>query len=102
MSITGELRRKMDTLGWYDEDGNIVFTSSGLPVSEIACLVINSKTFGELCDSIDAENAKLRKLAAEMYPYAKAFLQQGLMFGYTDSKSYDWFLQLREMGIEVE
>ena len=48
------------------------------------------------------ENTKLRKLAAEMYPYAKAFLQDGLILGYIDSKSYDWYLQLREMGIEVE
>lgn len=70
--ITTELRRKMDTLGWYDEDGNIVYTTSGLPAGEMACLVINSKTFGELCDAIDAvhanlerENEALRKRLAE-------------------------------------
>lgn len=61
MSITGELRRKMDTLGWYDEDGNIVYTTSGLPAGEIACLVTNSKTFSELCDAIDAVHANLER-----------------------------------------
>lgn len=53
-------------------------------------------------ETLDGENSKLRKLAAEMYPYAKAFLQQYLILGYIDSKSYDWYLQLREMGIEVD
>lgn len=53
-------------------------------------------------DAIVAENTKLRELAAEMYPYAKAFLKEGVMLGCIDSKSYDWFLQLRELGIEVE
>lgn len=57
--ITGELRGKMDTLGWYDEDGNIVCTTDGEPVGEMACLVINSKTFGELCDAIDAVHRNL-------------------------------------------
>ena len=59
--ITDELRRKMDTLGWYDEDGNIVYTTGDIPVSEIACFVINSKTFGELCDAIDAIHANLER-----------------------------------------
>lgn len=59
--ITGELRRKMDTLGWYDEDGSIVFTTSDLPAGEMACLVLNSKTFGELCDAIDAIHANLER-----------------------------------------
>ena len=59
--ITGELRRKMDTLGWYDEDGNIVYTTSDNPVSEMECLVINSKTFGELCDAIDSIHANLER-----------------------------------------
>lgn len=56
---------------------------------------------GEVADRLKAENAKLRELAAEMYPYAKAFLKEGAMLGCVDSKSYDWFLQLRELGIEV-
>lgn len=47
------------------------------------------------------ENARLRELCAEMYPYAKAFLKEGVMLGCIDSKSYDWFLQLREMGVDV-
>lgn len=59
--ITTDLRGKMDTLGWYDEDGNIVYTTGGKPASEIACLVINSKTFGELCDAIDAVQANLER-----------------------------------------
>lgn len=49
-----------------------------------------------------AENAKLRELAAEMYPYAKEFLKEGVMLGCIDSKSHDWYLQLRELGIEVD
>lgn len=71
--ITAELRGKMDTLGWYDEDGNIVFTTGGTPVSETACLAINSKTFYALCDAIDAvhaglerENAALRTKVEEL------------------------------------
>lgn len=47
------------------------------------------------------ENEKLRKLVAEMYPFAKAFLQTGIQFGSVDSKSYDWYLRMRELGIEV-
>jgi hypothetical protein len=72
-----------------------------MPMSEccdmLRCLWRDAKL-----ERLQAENAKLRKLAAEMYPYAKAFLQQYLILGYIDSKSYDWFLQLREMGIEVD
>ena len=48
------------------------------------------------------ENAKLRELAAEMYQYAKEFLKEGVMLGCIDSKSHDWYLQLRELGIEVD
>lgn len=59
--ITTDLREKMDTLGWYDEDGNIVCTTGGKPASEMACLVINSKTFGNLCDAIDAVQANLER-----------------------------------------
>lgn len=65
--ITTDLRRKMDTLGWYDEDGNIVYTTGGKPASEIACLVINSKTFGELCDAIDAVQANLERENDALY-----------------------------------
>lgn len=50
---------------------------------------------------LERENAKLRKLCAEMYPYAKAYLQEWRIVGYIDSKSYDWFLQLRKLGVEV-
>ena len=64
--ITAELRGKMDTLGWYDEDGNIVFTTGGTPVSETACLAINSKTFYALCDAIDAVHAGLERENAEL------------------------------------
>ena len=60
------------------------------------------KELAKNVSDMEAENSKLRKLAAEMYPYAKAFLQEYLILGYIDSKSYDWYLQLREMGIEVD
>ena len=49
-----------------------------------------------------AENAKLRELATEIYPCAKAYLQEWRMIGGIDSKSYDWYLRLRELGVEVE
>ena len=49
----------------------------------------------------EAENAKLRELLAEMYPCAKAYLQEWLVVGGIDSKIYDWHLRLRELGIEV-
>lgn len=56
----------------------------------------------EMMANLRKENAKLRELAAEMYQYAKAFLKEGVMLGCIDSKSHDWFLQLRELGIEVD
>lgn len=48
------------------------------------------------------ENKKLRELTAKMYPYARAYAQMGLAMGCNDSASYDWYLQLRELGIEVD
>lgn len=48
------------------------------------------------------ENKKLRKLSAEMYPYARAFTQLGVNLGCNDSMSYDWYLQLRKLGIEAD
>ena len=50
----------------------------------------------------EADNAELRKLARQMYPKAKAFLQMGVRLGCNDTLSYDWYLQLRELGVEVE
>lgn len=50
----------------------------------------------------NAENAKMGELLAEIYPYAKAYLQEWLVFGGIDSKSYDWYLRLRELGVEVD
>lgn len=47
------------------------------------------------------ENAKLRELVRQMYPEAKAFLQLGVQLGCNDTLSYDWELQLHELGIEV-
>lgn len=52
-------------------------------------------------DELRDKNAKLRKLAAEMYPCAKAYLQEWRMVGGIDSKSYDWYLRLRELGVET-
>lgn len=48
------------------------------------------------------ENAKLRELVRQMYPKAKAFLQMGVRLGCNDTLSYDWYLQLRELGVEVD
>ena len=56
----------------------------------------------ELCVETEAKNEKLRELAAEMYPCAKAYIQEWLMVGGIDSKSYDWYLRLRELGVEVD
>ena len=47
------------------------------------------------------ESAKLRELVRQMYPEAKAFLQLGVQLGCNDTLSYDWELQLHELGIEV-
>lgn len=52
-------------------------------------------------DQLKAENAKLRELVAEIYPYAKAYLQKWRMVGGIDSKSHDWYLRLLELGVEV-
>lgn len=49
----------------------------------------------------NAENAKLRELVAQMYPRAKAFLQMGVQLGCNDTLSYDWELQMQELGVEV-
>lgn len=50
----------------------------------------------------ETDNAKLRELARQMYPKAKAFLQMGVRLGCNDTLSYDWYLQLRELGVEVD
>ena len=50
----------------------------------------------------EADNAELRELARQMYPKAKAFLQMGVRLGCNDTLSYDWYLQLRELGVEVD
>lgn len=47
------------------------------------------------------DNAMLRELVAEIYPYAKAYLQEWRVLGCIDSKSYDWYLRLLELGVEV-
>lgn len=93
MSVGSDLRKAI-----YKQTKEIAVAIGELPCSieELDVTEVNELS------KLQNENAKLRKLAADMYPYAKAFLQQGIMFGCTDSKSYDWFLQLREMGIEVE
>lgn len=52
--------------------------------------------------AIEDENARLRELLAEVYPCAKAYLQEWLVAGGIDSKSYDWYLRLRELGVEVD
>ena len=86
MTIADELRKYADMA--LREDG-IYF--SGAYLDRLARRAMSEQ----------AENAKLRELVTEMYPYAKAFLQQGVMLGCNDTMSYDWFLQLRKMGIEV-
>lgn len=53
------------------------------------------------CADHKDENAKLRRLARQMYPYAKAHLQLGVALGCNDTLSYDWALQMVELGIEV-
>ena len=51
---------------------------------------------------VEAENAKLRELVQQMYPIAKAYLQFGVMLGRIDGMSYDWALQMIELGVEVD
>lgn len=51
--------------------------------------------------NVEVNNAKLRELARQMYPYAKAHLQLGVTLGCNDTLSYDWALQMAELGIEV-
>jgi len=55
----------------------------------------------ERCKAEEVESAKLRELVAEIYPYAKAYLQEWRVLGCIDSKSYDWYLRLLELGVEV-
>ncbi len=58
----------------------------------------------ELCTEVErlkGENAKLQRLAQQMYPYAKAHLQFGVQLGRNDTMSYDWALQMVDLGIEV-
>ena len=71
------------------ERGVCVGSSHGLNTSE-----------NDLDEQLKAENAKLRELVRQMYPGAKAFLQLGVQLGCNDTLSYDWWLQLRELGIE--
>lgn len=67
-------------------------------------VVVDEKRFYAMADTserLTAENAKLRKLARQMYPLAKACLQLGVALGCNDTMSYDWALQMTELGIEV-
>lgn len=52
-------------------------------------------------EKLQAENAKLREMVAQMYPRAKAFLQMGVQLGCNDTLSYDWELQMQELGVEL-
>lgn len=52
-------------------------------------------------DRYRADHAKLTNLAKQMYPYAKAHLQLGVALGRNDTLSYDWALQMVDLGIEV-
>lgn len=79
------------------------------PLCDHPCRLYGGGTVEAECETcqfriedLERENAKLRKLCAEMYPYAKAYLQEWRIVGYIDSKSYDWFLQLRKLGVEVD
>lgn len=79
------LRGLADDIDWH------AFNNGGIP-----------RDMRAIADEMETENNRLREMAAEMYPYAKAFLKEGVMLGCIDSKSHDWFLQLRELGIEVD
>ena len=49
----------------------------------------------------ESENEKLRKLAQEMHPYAKAYMYLVRQLGHIDDLSYEWAMQLQKLGIEV-
>jgi len=53
-------------------------------------------------DMWQENDAKLRELVKQMRPRAKAFLQMCVQLGCTDTLSYDWELQMHELGIEVD
>lgn len=67
----------------------------------VACAECGRKARDER-DRLEAENAKLRELVKQMYPIAKAYLQFGVMLGRIDGMSYDWALQMIELGVEVD
>jgi hypothetical protein len=53
------------------------------------------------CKRLEEDNAKLLALAADMWPYAKAFMDTARSMGVWDTKSYDWQMQLIELGADV-
>lgn len=62
----------------------------------------NVHNLADYVHKIEDENDRLRELVRQMYPKAKAFLQMGVQLGCNDTLSYDWYLQLYELGVEVE
>lgn len=74
----------------------------GMRLNPLECALSEAQAFRGQVAALQAENAKLRRLAQQMYPIAKAHLQLGVKLGSTDTMSYDWALQMVELGIEVD
>lgn len=72
-----------------------------MPVPKAKCLLNEREKINTMINAVEAENTKLRKLVQQMYPLAKACLQLGVALGHNDDLSYDWVLQMIELGIEV-
>lgn len=67
-------------------------------------VIVDKRMFFALTAAVDRlqeYGAKLTNLAKQMYPLAKAHLQLGVALGCNDTLSYDWALQMTELGIEV-
>jgi len=68
-------------------------------VAKLNALAMKS---AERAEKLKAENEKLRELVRQMYPKTKAFMEMAVQLGCNDSESYDWWLQIHKLGIEVD
>lgn len=80
---------------------NDLLTEYGTTTTAYLLMAMSIDSLEHKNKQLETENAKLRELVKQMYPIAKADLQLGVVLGCKDTMSYDWALQMTELGIEV-
>lgn len=108
-SLIRETEKLQDENDKLSEQVSSLVGRSFRTADKMSCIEAeNAKLRQQLADvtesmgRVEGRCAKLRELVQQMYPKAKAFLQMGVQLGCNDTLSYDWYLQLRDLGVEVD